>query len=124
MKTTLILLAVIFISNASYAQSEIETLEKMYNMVQNDREKEAKAKELVWSYYSQTKEKVRKESGKLTQDEYDSLNNYQSRNWNQITNAIRDNFRNNYSKFYSQKKQFLEDYREDVLDKLYKYIYN
>lgn len=124
MKKTLIVLSIFLISNLCKAQSEIETLEKMYNMVQNDRERESKAKDLVMSYYYGTKDKVREKSDKLTQEEYDNLNSYQTRYWSQITNAIRDYYGSSYSKFYAQKKDFLEKYREDVLDKLYKYIYD
>jgi uncharacterized protein YoxC len=124
MKKTLIVLSIFLFSNLCKAQSEIETLEKMYNMVQNDREREVKAKDLVMSYYYGTKDKIREKSDKLTQEEYDALNKSLNMTWNQITNAIRENFGNSYSKFYSQKKDFLERFREDSLDKLYKYIYN
>jgi len=124
MKKTLILLSIILLSNLSFAQSEIETLEKMYNMMENDRAKESKAQEIVMSYYYDTKDKIREKSDRLTQNEYNSLNKSMNMTWNQIKSAIRSNYGNSYSKFYSQKRDFLEEWREDTLDKLYKYIYN
>jgi len=120
---TFLILTVILFSQFSFAQSEIETLEKMHRMVMNDRANETKAKELVWNYHTSAKQKVREKSGKLTQAEYDNISNYQKITWNQITNAIREYYGGSYSKFYAQKREFLEEYKEEVLDRLYKYIY-
>lgn len=125
MKTKILLLvSFIFICNFTYAQSEIETLEKMYRMVENDRESETQAQELVQNYYYNTKDKIRENSGKLTKEEYNDLSKYQNIFWKQITDTIRDYYSGSYSKFYSQQRKLLEQYREGILDRLYKYIYN
>jgi hypothetical protein len=121
-KKFLLICGFLFLSNFLHSQNNIETLERMHKSVMDDREKESNAREIVMNYYYKTKDIVRENSNKLTQAEYDELNNYQSRNWKQITDAIRNFYGNSYYNFYSQKREFLEKYREGVLDRLYRYI--
>lgn len=124
MKKILILLSIVLLSNVTVAQNDIETLEKMYRMVENDRARESQARDLVMSYYYDLKDKVREKSDRLTREEYNYLNKSMNMTWNQITNAIRDNYGSSYYEFYSQQRGFLEKFREGILDKLYEYIYD
>jgi len=120
-----LILTVIFFSQFSFSQSENEYSEKLYRMLMNDRANETKAKELVWNYHTSARQKVREKRGKLTQVEFDNISNYQRIFWkNLVVDKIREYYDGSYSKFYAQNREFLEEYKESVLDMLYKYIYN
>ncbi len=124
MKTFFVFIIILFFSNIISSQNDIETLEKMYEMVQNNADRESKARDIVMSYYYDTKDKVKEKSDKLTKEEYEELNLYQKMLWSKIKMYINDFYNGSYSKYYEKNKRYLEDYRETILDKLYDKIYD
>jgi len=123
---TFITITAFFILNPlnSKAQSEIETLEKMYQMVENDRSNEQKAQKAVLSYFTDLKNQVRDKSSRLTESEYNNLISRINITKNQYQESIR-NYSGGYYEFYvNGGYEMLENFHDKTMDLLYKYIYN
>jgi len=124
MNKILLTIGLLLLSHICLGQSEIETLEKMYKMTLDKRASEGESQEKVWEYYTYLKQKVRDKRDKITDDEFISVNKFIEMGWSQIKRAIKENFGGSYSAFLRANQEFLEDYKEDNIERLYKFIYN
>lgn len=124
MNKLLLTIGLLLLSHICLGQSEIETLEKMYKMTLDKRASEGESQEKVWEYYTYLKQKVRDKRDKITDDEFISVNKFIEMGWSQIKRAIKENFGGSYSAFLRANREFLEDYKEDNIERLYKFIYN
>lgn len=118
----LIKIIILFLPFLLIAQSntkELETLEKLYSLKNKEDKENAEAKEIIYGYYFDTKDEVRKKRNKLSDNAYKEISDYQSKLWSEI--MLQSKGYNSKSFLFSHQKS-LKTYRELVLDKLYDLI--
>lgn len=106
----------------SNSNSDIQTLEKLYNLHNKEIAENTAAKEKIYKYYFETNEKIRENRSKMNNSDYLALDNYQRQLWNEITNRYK--LYTNAKDFLSQELHSLNNYRDNVLNKLSDFIIN
>lgn len=125
MKTTKIYFLFLFLCTSGYAlaqyypsrsksNNELETLEKLNNMMEKDNANELKAKQAVLGYRSEVRAEMRYISKFLTVEEEKELINRENLFWKMATQNLQ--YSRNYESFYRQNYELLETYKSTMLD--------
>lgn len=110
------------INSQTKSEKEIQTLEKMYNLQKEDEKNEIEAQKQIFSFKNETSEAIRLNSSKITNEEFKSLNELQIMLWKRITD--KQKYYNSSKKFLANEYHLLNNYREDILNRLNQYINN
>jgi hypothetical protein len=110
------------INSQTKSEKEIQTLEKMYNLQKEDEKNEIEAQKQIFSFKNETSEAIRLNRSKITNEEFKSLNELQIMLWKRITD--KQKYYNSSKKFLANEYHLLNNYREDILNRLNQYINN
>ena len=110
------------INSTSKSEKEIQTLEKMYNLQKEEEKDEIDAQKQIFNFKNETSEAVRINRSKLAADEYKSLDEMQKFLWKRITDKQKNY--NSSKKFLAYEYDLLNNYREEILNRLNQYVNN
>ena len=105
------------------SNNDIQTLEKLYGMMEREKTNETKAMQLVFSYRNEVKSEIRRNSKNLSEESYNYLIKKEKDLWeNSILYSIKNYYNGNYSSYLTKNINSLEYYKELMLDSLYKHL--
>ncbi len=105
------------------SNNDIQTLEKLYGMMEREKTNETKAMQLVFSYRNEVKSEIRRNSKNLSEESYNYLIKKEKDLWeNSILYSIKNYYNGNYSSYLTKNVNSLEYYKEIMLDSLYKHL--
>ena len=105
------------------SNNDIQTLEKLYGMMEREKTNETKAMQLVFSYRNEVKSEIRRNSKNLSEESYNYLIKKEKDLWeNSILFSIKNYYNGNYSSYLTKNINSLEYYKELMLDSLYKHL--
>lgn len=109
-------------NNKSKSDREIEIMEKMENRIDEKEKSEIEAQKQIFSFKNETNEAIRLNRSKITNEEFKNLNELQIMLWKRITD--KQKYYNSSKKFLANEYHLLNNYREDILNRLNQYINN
>ena len=110
-------------SSPNRSNDDIQTLEKLYGMMEREKANETKAMQIIFSYRNEVKSEIRKNSKNLTEESYNYLIKKEKDLWeNSIQYSIKNFYNSDYSSYLAKNINSLESYKEIMLDSLYKYL--
>ncbi|MFA7446066.1 MAG: hypothetical protein WCY89_08980 [Flavobacteriaceae bacterium] len=102
-------------------QRELETLAKLANIVEKEREEERQLKILAETYRNDVKELVKEYRSYITQEQYNKLVSLQAENWSIfIVDGLSDY--GSYRIFFKYNPNALKKYSGSITDRLIKYM--
>ena len=121
--TTQLLKSQYYSSPPKRSNNDIQTLEKLYGMMEREKTNETKAMQLVFSYRNEVKSEIRRNSKNLSEESYNYLIKKEKDLWeNSILYSIKNYYNGNYSSYLTKNVNSLEYYKEIMLDSLYKHL--
>lgn len=104
----------------SNARDELEMLRELANDIERERDKEANAQRQIYAYRESVLSEIRRNSNRLSSDNYSYLISKERNAWISVQQAMRNS--QNYKTFYQTGYVVLENYKNQMLNLLYNYL--
>lgn len=109
-----------YYSTTPRKNNDIETLEKLKNMMDKDKSREMIAKQNVIAYRSEIRNEIREVISLLNEEQYKDLLRKENLYWQMATEGLK--YSRNYEDFYRNNYSLLENYKNTMLDSIARII--